>query len=190
LAELAISKRIEKILKNYKEELLNEEVRKIIACHFGSFSQDFVYSFCENLEDLLISIGDDRLVIKRIFSILIEGLQNIRLHGKRDEENQQSGFLIIASDEASYKIVMANLIASEDSQKLQEYLARINEYSQDELKKTYLGILQREFMSNKGGAGLGFITTRLKSKNKLSYRMFPMSDDKFLFSFEIIISRS
>ncbi|MBK9591434.1 MAG: hypothetical protein IPO32_07985 [Crocinitomicaceae bacterium] len=65
---------------------------KIIVSHFGEFSQDLVNSLSTGIEDTMLESGDKKGVVKRMFSILVEGLQNIRIHGERDEDNNQISF--------------------------------------------------------------------------------------------------
>lgn len=162
---------------------------KVVAAHFGAFSQGFIYTFTDEMEALLISNGDDRHVVKRIFSILIEGLQNVRIHGKKDDLGRQVGFLLITRFEDRYNIRMANLIDNRDREKLEDYLGHINKCTVEELNQTYLDILRRDFMSQSKGAGLGFVTTRLKSGSIIDYNIHPMNEEKSLFNFCIDVTR-
>ncbi len=168
---------------------LSASGENIMVSHFGNFSQNLVSSLSEGVEDLLVSVGDKRMVIKKMFSILIEGLQNIRLHGETDNQNRQLAYLLISSTKSSYRVTMANLVKLEDVEKVISFLDRINNFSDENLKSTYLAVLSNEFLTQKGGAGLGFITTRRKSGNPLIYDFYEVSDDKQLFSLEITIER-
>jgi len=180
---------IREIYQNQQDRLIKHEGRKVMIAHLGTFSQDLVSSLSEGAEELMKSTGDNRLVVKRIFSILIEGLQNIRLHGEKDELDRQLGYLIVSKDEKNYKITMANMINFEDHQKVEKYIEEINHHSDEDLKEMYISVLQNEFLSNRGGAGLGFITTRMKSRNPLVYSFYGLKSEKMLFTFEIIIDR-
>ncbi len=53
----------------------------------------------------------------------------------------------------------------------------------------YMEVLSNGIMSNKGGAGLGFITMSLKSKNKLEYHAEEVSDKLYFLSLEITLDR-
>ena len=180
---------IREIFQNQYDGMTKKDSRKVLLSHFGTFSQDLVSSLSGTTEELLTSSGDKRVVIKRTFSILIEGLQNIRLHGERDELNRQLGFVIVAGNKEDYRIVMANVINPEELKKVEAYLDKINGFSIDELKKTYLTVLSNEFLSSKGGAGLGFITTRMKSENPLNYSFYSLMSGRILFTFEVILNR-
>lgn len=179
---------IKEIFQN-KQDRLNTS-GKVLLSHFGTFTQDLVGSLCTSTEELLISSGDKRLVVKRLFSILIEGLQNIRLHGQRDEYDRQLGYLIVSRQEDQYAVIMANMIHPEDQEKVESYLDRINNYKSPELKEIYLTVLNNELVSEKGGAGLGFITTRMKSAHPLHYSFYGLKHEGLLFTFEVKLDRN
>lgn len=129
------------------------------------------------------------MVVKRMFSILIEGLQNLRIHGELDETGQQTGFLLLSSDKHQYQLQLANIVKREESEALVTYTNSINGYSADELKEVYTSVLSNEFVSIKGGAGLGLILTRIKSGNPLNFDMVELDDEKDLFVLQITLDR-
>lgn len=172
-----------------QSDFLVENDQSILVSHFGAFSQSLVASLSEGIENLLVSIGDKRMVIKRMFSILIEGLQNVRLHGELDSQGVQSGFLILSNDEEQYKLVLANIVKTEDVPTISKYIDAINNYSKDELKTAYTSVLSNEFLSAKGGAGLGLITTRIKSGNPLEFSLRKLDETQSLFVLKISLDR-
>ena len=181
-----------KVSAYFKEEhdsLVQNEGRKILVSHIGTFTQELVGSLSNGVEELLISKGDKKIVIKRMFSILLEGLQNIRLHGEFDALDKQLAFLVIGNSDEDYKIIMSNMINSENEHHISKYLDEINGYSQDVLKEKYMSVLANEFISAKGGAGLGLITTRIKS-GPLKYKFLPLDDQKSMFVLEITLPRT
>lgn len=162
---------------------------KILVSHQGMFSQELVGSLSNSVEELLISKGDKKIVIKRMFSILLEGLQNIRLHGERDGEGKQLAYLIIGISEDRYTLNMANMILATETEKITAYLDEINAYPFDELKAKYMDILSNEFISAKGGAGLGLITTRIKS-GPLGYEFQRLNETHDLFVLKVTLPRN
>ncbi len=166
-----------------------EQDEAILVSHFGTFSQNLVGSLSEGIENLLVSIGDQRMVVKRMFSILIEGLQNLRLHGELDSSGGQTGFLLLSNNERHYKLSLANIIKCEVSSNVTEYIDLINGYSTEELKNVYSSVLSNEFLSNKDGAGLGLITTRIKSGNPLGFKMINLDEETDLFILQVLLDR-
>ena len=173
-----------------QSDYLVERDQAILVSHFGTFSQNLVSSLSEGIENLLISIGDKRIVIKRLFSILIEGLQNLRIHGELDSHSVQAGFLILSSNDKRYELIMANIIKNDDIPTVSNYIETINNYSREELKSTYISILSNEFLSSKGGAGLGLITTRIKSGNPLDFDVLTLDENQSLFVLKVSLDRT
>lgn len=171
------------------DKLRNEQNMQIVVGHFGTFTSDFVSRLTESIEELFISRGDSSIVRKRIFSILIEGLANVRKHGDIDENSQQIGYLIIASNDDLYKIVMANLVDNTHRELVESYVKKINSYSEFELNSKYSDVLKNEFLTDSGGSGLGLITTRIKTGNELSSSCFKVNEMLDLFSFDVSLSR-
>jgi hypothetical protein len=175
-------------LKNL-EQLSASEKRNVAVNHFGVFSQDLINSIADGVEELMVSFGDHKKLVKRVFSILIEGLQNIRLHGEKDELDRQIAYLFFAKGADSYKIIFGNIIQNEDREILINYLEKINGMNDQELKELYVDILTNGYLSKKGGAGLGFLTMRIKSENPLKYTIDDLGADKSLFTVEVLLNR-
>ena len=62
----------------------------------GRFPQNLISKISLTAEQFLIDRGEDKKIVKRVFSILLEGLNNIRIHGIRDELDRQLGYFILA----------------------------------------------------------------------------------------------
>jgi len=162
---------------------------KVILSHFGEFSQELVNSLSISIEQMMIKSNDKKGVVKRIFSILVEGLQNIRIHGERDEKDQQTSFLTILQSDTYYKLTLGNLVGSQNISKIVARINQLNELNTPDIKNLYMEVLSNGIMSNKGGAGLGFITMSLKSKNQLQFTTEDVSELLTLLSLEIKINR-
>lgn len=187
------SNRVIEICNSRYQEIYGEyntkSQKKIIISHFGEFSQELVNSISNNVEEMMIEVGDKKGTIKRIFSILVEGLQNIRIHGEKDDDGNQASFLIIAQDEEEYLITIGNLVLTKNMGSIESRIIEINNLEEAELKSHYMEVLTNGIISNKGGAGLGFITMAMKSKNKLNYNFEEVNDDLACFTVEVKVDR-
>lgn len=184
---------IENQIRQYFNECLFSykvtENRKVVVFHCGTFSQDLVNSLALKNEDLMFNAGDKKLVVKRVFSILIEGLQNIRFHGEKDNNDNQLGFLMIAQDNSSYKINFGNLIKSANVGYIISQIKNLNSMDLESVKTLYSKALSENVFSEKGGAGLGFITMKMKSNNDLKFNWSSLTDNFSFFSVEVLINR-
>lgn len=169
------------LLHHRLDHVHEEGFKSVHIAHFGNLNQDLINSLTTSVEEMMISAGDKKTLIKRVFSILIEGLQNILLHGEATEEGQPA-LLILASNDNQYRVVLGNIIQSADREKLVDYLTKLNGMEEEEVKSFYLEVLNNGLISTKGGAGLGFITMRMKSKSRLNYFFDTLNDGRLFFS--------
>jgi transcription elongation factor GreA-like protein len=166
-------------LQNMERELCRKRFNAIIdrdadsfdasvfISHFGFFSQDFVNNVVEEIETRLLETGEKKSTVKRIFSILVEGLQNIRLHSECDSEGEHTSFFIITQSVQNYSIYLGNIVFNNNIEKIKTRINQVNALNEEEVKQLYLNVLTNGIISSKGGAGLGFITMAMKSKNKI-----------------------
>jgi hypothetical protein len=185
-----VSEEIRFNFKRYLDLFANEDPRSVVVSHLGAFSQDLVNSIAANVEELMVTSGDAKIAVKRVFGILIEGLQNIRIHGAKDEHGRQMAYLILARNQEDYKIVFGNLVAAKDVSNLSEYLDAINEMDGLELKEKYIEILSSGYLSQRNGSGVGFLTMRMKSGNTLYYTIDAISEDINFLTVEVTLARS
>lgn len=171
-------------------QIEQEESSKILMAHFGGISQDFINSLSESVEELLISCNEKRLLIKRVFSIFIEGLQNIKLHGEKLEDGICRGILVFTQYENHFSICLGNVIKNKNIDAMKRRLDELNEKDHSETKDLYMRILSNGILSNRGGAGLGFITMKLKSGSSINYQFQPISDSESSFLIHIEVQRS
>lgn len=178
------------VFESICERYEKEEGLAIVMSHFGVFSQDLINSLSEGAEELMIASNEKKPMIKRIFSVLIEGLQNIRSHGILNQDGIKTGLLVFAKgEEGLYKISFGNLILNEQLDSMRSRLDELNGLSEAELKERYMAVLRNGILSNKGGAGLGFITMKMKAKSYLDFNFHPVSDQLSMFVFELIVKR-
>ncbi|MBI5220166.1 MAG: hypothetical protein HY958_14655 [Bacteroidia bacterium] len=144
--------------------------------------------FDQNITDNILLLTEANLekeeqsskVRKRIYSIMVEGLQNITRHQEDSEEASQEyyGIFVIQKKEEKYYITTGNVIEKVNIDNLKTLLEKINSLDKDALKDYYKEVLEEGSISNKGGAGLGLIDMARKSGNKLLFEFDPI-DDKY-----------
>jgi hypothetical protein len=181
----------EDVLVNYqncKSYYLTEKYKVTIE-HFGVFSQDLVNSLVEGNELLMTSQGELKQLRKRVFSILIEGLQNIRKHAEKDDLERQVAFLIIGKNDISYRITFGNIILESETKDIINQISHINSLSLSDLKSFYIKELSENVLSKKGGAGLGFIIMRMKSNSDLKFNVKTVNEEYSFLSVEINLTR-
>lgn len=172
-------------LANYEKHNKFQTVLKFC----GEFTVNLIRRFADGIEQVMLKNKDKKGTIKKMFGILIEGLQNIHLHGSVDHEGIQKAFIIVLENQFEYKIVFGNIVDRSDRESIQTYIKNLNAQSNEEIKKLYLHILKNGYLSKKGGAGLGVVTMRLKSANKLKHEIYSLDYQKSFLVMEISLSK-
>jgi len=172
-----------------------EEHRKIVLNLFKSTNQgelNYVYrgSFTQTITDHLIELSelgvrhaDDPISVKkRVYQIMVEGLQNISKHQDEIKHTIEiPGFFNIQKKAGVFLITTANLISNNRIHILENHIKQINTLNKEELKEYYRKVLAQGELSNKGGAGLGLIDIARKAEGKLYYQFEKFNDDYSFF---------
>jgi len=182
---------VEEICRTRFDEICSDFSRngKIIDKHYGEFSQDLVNQISNDIEEYMINSSDKKGLVKRMFGILVEGLQNIRLHGEKAPDGHQTSFSVVAQNEDNYRIAIGNLISDKNKDNISKRIAEVNERDAAGVKQLYMDVLTNGIISSKGGAGLGFITMAMKSKNKLDFYMDEAGDGLTFFTIIVQLDR-
>jgi hypothetical protein len=162
---------------------------ELILAYDGVLNPDTITKLEAEIESKIMDKGLPKMVVKKVFFICIESLQNMLIHGYRDETGAKHNFFILYSTPDAVKMVGANLIANGAIDKLRNHIDKINSFDDPgALKNYYLEHLENNELSDKGGAGLGFITIGMKSGNKLRTEYVPLNNDRSMFLMEVAIN--
>jgi hypothetical protein len=96
--------------------------------------------------------------------------------------------LVVKKVEHGYKIITGNFVQSENIEKLEEKIKRINRSSNEEIKELYKFILNHQRISAKGGGGLGLVDIARKTGNKLEYEFKEYNDKYYFFYLDILVN--
>lgn len=151
----------------------------------GIYSQNLLEDILAASEAKLLSMNEGTKLRRKVYSILVEILQNIH-HHSRVQENCSIIF-ILSKQKDYYSIVTGNYIATENVEILQNHLDNINTLDKKELKKLYLDKLYNGKISEKGGAGLGMLDIARRSGEKLIYEFYKTNEKTSFFSLKVNI---
>ena len=160
---------------------------QIFISFFGHFSKDTIDRLLEQLEDNLNGVDEIKRTKKRIFSIVVEGLQNILMHGQSTKDDYRLGFFTFSKNTQGFNIYFGNLLNTSDHTQTKKELQKINNYSRSELKQYHNKVLFGGKISSKGGAGLGLIITRLKSDFDLKGSFTKLTDSLMFYSLHTFV---
>lgn len=158
--------------------------------------------FTQNITDNIISLAETNLeqakepskVRRRVFSIMVECLQNITRHQSEYhieiESPEKTGIFVIQRKTEGYYITTGNIVDIDSVPKLTNQLEKINSLDKVALKQQWLDILESGEISIKGGAGLGLIEMARRSGNKLSFDFENIDEKLSYFYLHTAISKT
>ena len=158
--------------------------RKVIVSHIGELDQDKVNTISTLVETQMEYLGVSKSAIKKIFNIVIETLQNICIHGEKDNNGYQMTYFIIGKNQNEFTVFSGNIVTSSIAEKLNKRLNSIKSLNDSDLKRQYMDVLSNGELSAKGGAGLGFLTIALKSNNNIDFDFEMLNKEYSLFSLQ------
>ena len=125
-------------------------------------------------------------IIKKIFFLSVELIQNQFLYGTEDENNIKQNYFLISKQGNKIKIIAANLIRKNEINQLTEKINIINSFkNKRDLKAYYMENLKNKKIGIKGGAGLGLITLVKKSNNLINAQFKQINNEYAIFLIEL-----
>lgn len=164
-------------LYNWMKECEREN---IILCFQGDFNQDLVNAILVLTERGPDIQSSPTVVRARVFSILVECMQNIRKYGApTDTDNDlKPGIVIVCCKNGNYILKTGNFVSNSEVEPLRQKLDTIKSLNKEELKELHKKVLAETKLSEKSGAGLGLISIGRKS-DEFSYQFQPLDDTHF-----------
>lgn len=173
------------------EQTLNDCNQKdtVLVSHFGELSPSVISTLESSVEEKVSSLEIPKGPLRKIFFISVETLQNMLIHGHKNGDGEQHNYFLLVKNGVKMNVVSGNLIANEAVEAIEKQINVINSFDDEKaLKAYYIEHLENNTMSEKGGAGLGFITIGMKSGNKLKVDFQKINDKFSLFKLTSTIS--
>lgn len=166
--------------------------KNLILVYEGEFTQEITKSVLAMAERNMDSMGEESSIKRKVFNVMVECLQNIVKHS--DDFNplsakRNAAIFIIGKEDDRYVVTSGNPVDTEAADSLKKRLDEINSLDKDGLKSMYKDIIKSNSLSNKGGAGLGFVDMARKSGQKLEFDFEDMGEGFHFFSLTTTILR-
>lgn len=167
--------------------------KNLILVYEGEFTQEITKSVLSMAERNMDSMGEESSIKRKVFNVMVECLQNIVKHGEDynpQNEKKQTAIFMIGKLDDEYVITSGNPVKNDIVELLTEKLNQINGLDKEGLKALYKEIIKGTEISEKGGAGLGFVDMARKSGQKLEFDFTEINDEHSFFSLKTTISRA
>jgi len=166
--------------------------QNLILVYQGDFTQESTKSILSMAERNLDSSGEDSSIKRKVFNVMVEALQNIVKHSDELVDGQtrsHAAIFLIGKESNRYSIMSGNPVRKANVDKLKKNLEHINGLDKDGLKELYKEIIKNTTISEKGGAGLGFVDMARKSGGKLQFEFPEMNTDYCFFCLKVNVPR-
>jgi hypothetical protein len=166
--------------------------QKLILVYQGDFTQETTKSILTMAERNLDSSGEESNIKRKVFNVMVEALQNIVKHSDElvdGEIRSHAAIFLIGREPNRYSIMSGNPIRKTNIAGLQKKLDQINTLDKEGLKEHYKEIIKNTTISDKGGAGLGFVDMARKSGAKLEFSFPEMNAEYCFFCLKVNVPR-
>lgn len=163
---------------------------QVILYFKGEITNNLLTSLLQLLDDRLERKNEDLKVRKKVFSVLLECLQNIYNYQQyqpipETEAYYHAATLMIRRSDDAYYITTGNYMFRERVPKLETKIHKVNNMTPEELKEFYKEIISLQQPSETGGAGLGLIDMARKSGEKITYSFDNVNDTYCFYSLQV-----
>jgi hypothetical protein len=170
-----------------------ESARSIVNNHFilhytGDLNYGFANAISGRLERLLNLHILNKQAHKRFFSVFVEAIQNIRIHGCVDADDRVHAGINVFTTQNTLNADLLSIVTRAQAKLLAVRYNDANAMPRDLLKSRYLDIMQNGDLSGKGGAGLGIITIVLRSQNPSPFWIYDLDEVYQIFKSRITVN--
>ena len=159
---------------------------KLFVVYKGDVSQETIVPMSNMIEQSMSALSDNEMHQKKAFIALIEMLQNMSKHGKK-EKDRQDGMFALGEHEGRFVLWASNSIEASEMPGLKERLERLENMNLEDLNNEYKRVLKEGDPNNKKGSSLGLIEIARRSAQKPDYSFESLNSETYLFSIRVEI---
>lgn len=150
----------------------------------GEIDETITAAFISLAEKNMNEQKEGDKLIRKVYHVMVEFLQNVYKHADNPDDinsnKRNKGIFLMARKDDGYMVLSGNIVLNSKVENLKDLLTKVNFMGSQQIKDYYQQKIMNEGLSDKGGAGLGFVDIIRRSENKLEYR-FENIDKKYSF---------
>ncbi|HAN00828.1 MAG TPA: hypothetical protein DCQ26_19710 [Marinilabiliales bacterium] len=167
--------------------------QRVQLVYEGEITHQITKAFTSLTETNMELDAESQSTQKKVFHVMVECLQNVGKHADclecTDSRKDGRGTFILCKGNDEYTITTGNIVNKIKIPEMVEVLEKINSLDKEGLKQLYKQQIKEGRLSNKGGAGLGFIDIAKKTGNPLYYNFLSINEEFSFFVLTSVISR-
>jgi hypothetical protein len=161
------------IYQRYK----NLRIRDISVLFEGQITHQVMKALTGLMEEQLDGTEDD-MVLRRVYHVMVESLQNINRHAETFESEGHPypgvGLILVTRNEEFFQVTTGNILESSHVEELSMFLGRLNSMDPDDLDDLYKKQMREGILSPKGGSRPG--VHRYPEENRESHGIHLRAD--------------
>ena len=169
------------------------KAHEITLVYEGEITHQITKAFTSLTESNMAKEEESGTVQRKVFHVMVECLQNISKHaddfGSNDFLYSGRGIFMVSKGESEYSVTTGNAVDNSRIETLNSMLEHINSLDKEELNELYKKQIKEGRLSDKGGAGLGFIDIVRKTGRKLEYHFLPINESISFFLLTSSVTR-
>ena len=158
---------------------------EIVMGYRGAINQDLIIMFVKLAETKIYPKYKSPAFRRKIFSVLIETLQNIHKYAIPDETGFNNAYFLVKKIPNGLQVATGNLVDENSKSKLTQKLVAVSNASIPELKALSKKKLFEERNDNFDSVGVGFYDLAIRSNKKLAFNFHPAENNLSFFTIEI-----
>jgi Family of unknown function (DUF6272) len=150
---------------------------EMIFSYFGLLNFEITQYLIKNLKASIASNEIDEKYARRLYSSLIEGMENIFKNGKEGNGDQYDnhGIVMLTKTGESFCLTLGNSVDKTQEAHLLENIDDIKDESVEALKVMYKEKLKNADEVNAESANLGLIQIAINCRNAIHFDFLPMN---------------
>ena len=162
----------------------------IILSYRGAINQELIILFLKLAETKIYPAYKSPKFRRKIFSVLIETLQNIKKYAMPDETGFNNAYFLVKRVDDGLQISTGNLVDTESRQKLEVVLDVVDKSNIIKLKELAKTKLFEDRKDDTDSVGIGLFELAIKSEKKMIYKFHKINDTTSFFSIEVNLTHN
>jgi hypothetical protein len=158
---------------------------EIVMGYRGAINQDLIIMFLKLAETKIYPKYKSPAFRRKIFSVLIETLQNIHKYAIPDETGFNNAYFLVKKTKSGLQVATGNMVNPEAKSKLEKKIEIVNNADITELKALAKKKLFEERNPTFDSVGVGMYDLAIKSNKNLTFNFHPAEDGLSFFTLEV-----